>query len=144
MTEIRKVARAAVLVAPDVPVSKVVRLMVKYGVGAVVVADTDGSVRGIFTERDNLVRVTNPGHDPAKTPVREVMTTTVKTARPTMTIDDALQLMTRRRFRHLPITDSTHRVTGIVSMRYLLMQRMTEQHESLEVLEAYVNAGGPG
>jgi CBS domain-containing protein len=144
MTEIRKVARAAVLVSPDVPVSKVVRLMVKYAVGAVVVADSDGSIHGIFTERDNLVRVTNPGLEPSKTPVRDVMTTSVKTARPNMPIDDALQLMTRRRFRHLPITDSTHRVTGIVSMRYLLMQRMSEQHESLEVLEAYVHAGGPG
>lgn len=144
MTDLRHIARPPVLVSPDIPVSKVVRLMVKYGVGAVVVADPDGSVRGIFTERDNLVRVTHAGLDPENTPVRNVMSISVRTAGPHLSIDDALQLMMRRRFRHLPVTDSTHRVTGMVSMRYLLMQKMNEQSNSLEVLEAYVSAGGPG
>jgi CBS domain-containing protein len=52
--------------------------------------------------------------------------------------------MVRNRYRHLPVVDSTNRILGIVSVRYLLMRRLSEQEANLEVMDAYVQAGGPG
>ena len=143
--ELLNVARVpAMLVTPDMTVSDAVSLMVSNNVGSVVVANAENRVLGIFTERDNLIRVTNNGLDPARTYIAEVMTAPVDTVLPDTTVEDALSQMIRRRYRHLPIVDSTERILGIVSLRYLLMRRISEKQASLDVLQAYVTAGGPG
>ena len=66
--ELLKIARRpAVLASPEKTVSEAAALMAQEGVGAIVVVNPEKQVLGIFTERDNLVRVTNQGRDPKKT-----------------------------------------------------------------------------
>jgi CBS domain-containing protein len=119
-------------------------MMADNEVGAVVVTDTVGKVLGIFTERDNMLRVTLRGINPETTQLKEVMTTTVKTASPDMSATDALNRMVRSNHRHLPVVDKSGKVIGVASIRQLLMKRLDEQKSDIETLEAYVSAGGPG
>jgi len=143
--ELLKVARVPPIFAtPGMTVSEAVALMVKHGVGAVVVTTPDKRPLGMFTERDNLVRVTFKRMSPDRTRLAEVMTAPVDTVPPETSVEDALETMIRRHYRHLPIVDSTERVIGIVSVRYLLMRRLSEKQSTLDVLEAYAGAGGPG
>ena len=140
-----KVARIpAALASLDMTVRQAVALMVEKNVGSVVVSDAKEEVLGIFTERDNLTRVTHAGLDPETTRVSDVMTSPVDTVPPDTTVEEALAQMTASRYRHLPIVNGNGRILGIVSIRYLLMRRLSEKQASLEVLEAYVTAGGPG
>ena len=142
---LHQVARIPPVVAsPDTTVMDAVKLMAEKEVGAVVVTDTLGKIAGIFTERDNMLRVTLKGLDPRETTLKSVMTTQVKTASPDVTATVALERMVRSKHRHMPITDKSGEVVGVVSIRQLLMKRLDEQKSDIETLEAYVTAGGPG
>jgi signal-transduction protein with cAMP-binding, CBS, and nucleotidyltransferase domain len=99
-------------------VAEAVEMMVANEIGAVLVMTEDGLVGGIFTERDLLVRVVQPGLDPGKTPLSLVMTRDVRFVSPGTTIEAALALMHVQRHRHLLVMDGP-RVHGLVSMRDL-------------------------
>jgi len=81
-----------------------VRKMTDNKIGALMVMD-GGKLVGIFTERDALSRVLAAGRDPRDTRVVEVMTTDPCCVSPEMTVNDAIELVTKRRFRHLPIVE---------------------------------------
>jgi CBS domain-containing protein len=143
--DLGKVARIpAITTYPDTTVLEAVRIMAEHDVGAIVVTDANQKVLGIFTERDNMLRVTLKRLDPAKTTVREVMSAPVTTAPPEISAQDAMSRMIKHRYRHLPVVDAQNHIVGVVSVRQLLMRRVSEQQGSIETLSAYVNAGGPG
>ena len=82
-------------------VLEVARLMVEHNIGAVPILQ-QGKLIGIFSERDLMYRVVVEGRDPARTPVREVMTEDPLTVEPHDSLDTCLSLMRRHGFRHLP------------------------------------------
>ena len=133
-----------VTAAPDTTVLQAIRLMAANDVGAVIVTDPLGKVLGIFTERDNMLRVTLTDRDPKTTLLKDVMTTSVKTGAPDMPAQEALGRMLRSKHRHLPIVDKLGRVMGVISVRQLLVKRLDEQKDDIETLNAYATAGGPG
>jgi CBS domain-containing protein len=128
----------------DVNVFQAVTLMAQHQVGAIVITDANKKILGIFTERDNMLRVTLKKLDPETTPLSAVMTAPVHTATPDITPEEALERMLRSQYRHLPIVDKDNRILGMASVRTLLMRRVSEQQNNIETLEAYVEAGGPG
>ncbi len=95
-------------------VASAVKTMVERNIGSVVIVDDDLKVQGIVTERD-ILRFVADGLDPKATPLSNVMSTQIKTAR--LDDDDMkwLQLMSGERFRHLPIVDENDRLIGILS-----------------------------
>jgi CBS domain-containing protein len=100
-------------VGPDTPVTECVRLMTASKVGALIVIDGERLI-GIFTERDALNKVLAGGLDPRNTKVSEVMTKDPYSIPPETTVGDAMKLITKRRFRHLPIVDNG-KVLAVVS-----------------------------
>jgi CBS domain-containing protein len=138
-----KIARLPA-VAAWTTVKEAVALMVEKATGAVVVVSPQNRVLGIFTEHDNLHRVTHLELSPATTPLSKVMSAPVETASADTSVMDALEIMLRSHFRHMPVVDGERRLIGIVSLRYLLMRRIGEKEETAEVLSAYATAGGPG
>jgi CBS domain-containing protein len=100
-------------VGPDTPVAECVRTMTSEKVGALIVMDGERLI-GIFTERDALNKVLAAGLDLAGTKVVEVMTKDPYCVPPTTTVGDAMELVTRRRFRHLPIVENG-KVLAVVS-----------------------------
>ena len=144
MEVIRTARVPAVTIEPTATVHEAVTLMAAKQVGAVVVVNSQKQVIGIFTERDNLLRVSVRRRDLERTRICEVMTSPVETIPPETNVQTALERMIRRHFRHLPIVDIDNHPIGIVSIRYLLMRRMSEQRHSMDILAAYVEAGGPG
>ena len=89
-------------VGPDTLVTECVRLLTARKIGSLLVMNGKNLI-GIFTERDALNKVLAGGLDPSNTKVSEVMTRDPYCVHPTMTVDDAMRVMTMRRFRHLPI-----------------------------------------
>lgn len=143
--DLTKVARVPpVTAAPDVNVFQAVKIMADHKVGAVVVVDSNRKVLGIFTERDNMMRVTLERRNPESTPLRDVMSSPVQTAAPNISPSEALTRMLGSGYRHLPVVDNQQQIVGMVSVRQLLMRRVSEQHNNIDVLAAYVEAGGPG
>ncbi|MBI2319044.1 MAG: CBS domain-containing protein [Betaproteobacteria bacterium] len=100
-------------VGPDALVTECVRKMMAERIGALIVMD-GARLTGIFTERDALNKVLGPGLDPRSTKVSEVMTKNPYCVPPTMTVRAAMELVTQRRFRHLPIVEDG-KVLAVVS-----------------------------
>ncbi len=115
--------------APEVTVMEAARRMHERGVGAVLVAEDDARLIGIFTGRDAVGRILAKGRDPARTTLGEVMTHNPETMTPRHTAIEALRLMQDARCRHLPIVHEG-RIVGIVSrgdFRGLEQDRLDEE-----------------
>jgi len=50
-----------------------------------------------------------------------------------------LQLMTNRRFRHLPIVDSTNRVKGIISIGDLVKDIIEQQDQTIQFQRSFIS-----
>jgi CBS domain-containing protein len=104
-------------------------------IGALVVMDGERLI-GIFTERDALTKVLAGGLDPRSTIVSEVMTKDPYCIAPTTTVGDAMELVTKRRFRHLPIVENG-KVLAIVSSgdltHWLVKDQLGEVQELVDL-----------
>ena len=72
-------------------------------------------LEGVFSERDVLVRVVAAGLDPKSTSVSDVMSTKVRTITPDNTAEQALEIMTENRCRHLPVMRD-NQLVGLLSI----------------------------
>jgi CBS domain-containing protein len=98
-----------------ITVKDAAQLMRQHNIGALMVVE-DGTLRGIFTERDALFRVLAEGRDATTTPLEAVMTRNPQTISAGCAFTTALQMMHDGRYRHLPVVDGTQ-VLGMVSVR---------------------------
>jgi CBS domain-containing protein len=113
---------------PEDTVQHACRCMSERRVGAVLVADAERHLAGIFTGRD-AVRVMAEGRDAAQTRLAEVMTRNPDTIAPERTAIDALRAMSDGGYRHLPVVNEG-RVVGIVSrgdFQGLELERLEEE-----------------
>ncbi len=105
--------KAIYSVGPEALVTECVRPMSTKKIGALIVMKSERLV-GIFTERDALNKVLAVGLEPNKTKVSDVMTKDPYSVPPTTTVGDAMELVTRRHFRHLPVVKDG-KVLAVVS-----------------------------
>ena len=129
-------------IQPEATVRDAVRMMNDVGVGALVVLDGE-RIAGIFTERDVLRRVVDGGRHPGVTRVSAVMTIDVETIEPDMTVEDAMELMTARRFRHLPVVDRGT-VVGMLSIGDVMRWVSMNQQEHIQRMSEYITGAGGG
>lgn len=130
-------AQQTVLVLHTATVADAARRMAERNIGAVPVVDGD-RVIGIFTERDVMTRVVAAERDPARTLVRDVMSTTLVVAAPNDSYEECLRRMQRASIRHLLVLREG-RLVGVVSLRDLLRVDVDEKEEAISLLNAYVH-----
>ena len=133
----------AAMVSPSSTVFDAVRLMSDQKVGAVAVAN-ESVLAGIFTERDLMIRVVLEGKDPKATSIGDVMTAECISAKQDLSMGEALQIMTEKHFRHLPVVDDDEKVLGLLSIRNLLHQRVDKLSQELDSVVAFFTADGIG
>ncbi|MGD1030127.1 MAG: CBS domain-containing protein [Opitutaceae bacterium] len=126
-------------VSPAVTVAEAVAEMNRHRIGSVVVLD-GSRLAGIFTERDVLRRVVGAGVDPLKATVAEVMTADLVTVTPATTVDEAMEIFTEKRCRHLPVMDNG-RLVGVLSIGDVTRWSVDSHRSEAEHLKNYI-AGG--
>ena len=112
------------------------RHMVDRDTAAVLVLDASRHLIGIVTERDLARRVLAQGRDPATTSLEAIMTRNPDTLSPQDSALDALELMSVRRYRHLPVVDGD-KVVGMVSIRDLYATVKARLEEDIRETEAF-------
>ena len=122
---------------PKESILQVSRRMAKRNVGAVLVVDGKGLI-GILTERDVVFRVVGAGLDPRATRVADVMTREPVTIGPERPFGQALAIMHREGFRHLPVVGNGE-VLGIVSARSALDPDLQEFASEARRREYYLS-----
>ena len=115
---------------PDETVAVAARTLTHYNIGILPVCGGDGRLCGLVTDRDLVTRCLASGRSPLTTPVRDVMTLQVITARPDTDTTTAAGLMGREQIRRLPVVENG-RLCGMVSLGDLAIQ-----------LESSLEAGG--
>ena len=113
------------------------KLLTEIHVAAMIVVDDVGKLIGIITERDMVQRVLAKGLDPIKTTVGKIMTANPDTLSPEDAAMDALELMTSRNYRHLPVVEDG-RCVAMVSIRDLYAAAKTGLEEDIRETEAFV------
>jgi CBS domain-containing protein len=139
--ELRDVLKAkghrVVTVRAKSSVADAIRAMYAEKVGAVMVPDAEGCPVGIFTERDVVRLYADGDRDFDKLPVEARMTCSLVLGRLSMSADEALGLMTERRFRHLPVVEDG-KLLGLVSIGDLVKMKLEETAEEAQALRAYI------
>ena len=109
-------------VSPGTSVADVARQLTTRRIGAVLVLDGegDGAVLGIVSERDLVRALAAHGGKALELDVRQVMT--------------------RERFRHLPVVRSGE-LLGLISIGDVVKARIEETRHETEALKAYIIAG---
>jgi CBS domain-containing protein len=91
-----------VCIEPSTPLSRAIEAMKQDEGGCAIVCAADGSVVGIFTERDLLTKVIGQETD-LNAPVRNLMSPVVATLTPDATIGDAVSIMNNKGYRNVPL-----------------------------------------
>ena len=125
-------------VTPDTSVSDLLTRLREHGVGALVVSADGSTIDGIVSERDVVRGLADSGTSLLDQQVRDVCTTTVTTCSATDSTEQLMALMSEKRIRHLPITDSSSSLVGIVSIGDVVKSRLTELESEAAQLRDYV------
>lgn len=128
---------------PDATVMDAVHLMNKLKVGSLLVIEKGNSV-GIFTERDVLVRVVGARREPSETIVRDVMTANPIVIKPSVTVEEAMRIVTGKRRRHLPVINEEGDLLGLISIGDLMRWIVREKDSYVDYLLDYIHGRYPG
>lgn len=118
-------------------VYEVVNEMAKNNVGAVPVLDDGGKLRGIFSERDLMIRCAAKKINMEVTPIDEVMTRGVILMEAHDSYNDCMKIMQQEGIRHMPVRDG-EKLIGVVSMRDLMQEDAEEKKQEIENLNSYI------
>ena len=117
-------------------VREAARRLAENRIGAMPVVD-QGEVIGIFSERDLLYCIAERGESALDLLISEVMTAPPITADPETTVRDALEVMTLRRIRHLPVLDG-ERLIAFVSIGDLVKHRLELVEYEAQAMRDYI------
>ena len=117
-------------------VSDVVRGLARQKIGVAVVMEDDTLV-GIISERDVMRGLEANGPAVLEETVDQYMIRDVRTCSPHTTVDQAIDAMTKGRFRHLPVLDEG-KLLGVISIRDLLNAMVAKQAVDVTSLHGYV------
>ena len=127
-----------VTITAEAPLTRAVSTLGEHNIGAIVVADDQGAVVGILSERDVVRALAADGAAALDGTVGDLMTRTVTTCGPRATVDELMALMTEQRIRHIPVVDDGT-LAGIVSIGDVVKTRIGELETETETLHDYLS-----
>ncbi len=114
-------------------VESAVVAMIKAKASATLIVNGEQDVIGIFTSKDLVLRVVAAGL-PFNTTIVRVMTPSPDVVSVNMPIIDAIDVMKKRHFMHLPLADDNNKIVGMVDVimcSYYVLMHATPSSGSL-------------
>jgi CBS domain-containing protein len=132
--------QAVCSIHPRATVFDALKLMSEMEIGAVMVLDETGEVRGILSERDYARKIRLQGKTSRETAVAEIMTSVehMHTVNPTNTLEDCMVLMTAKHVRHLPVFEGS-RFLGVISIGDVVKAIISEKQSLIDQLHDYIS-----
>ncbi len=121
----------------DITLRDAARELRQRRIGALVILNEAGEIAGILSERDIVRAMADKGGIAADMPANQFMSRDICTCRLADTTEELMAIMTKRRFRHLPVIEGG-RLAGIVSIGDVVLQRMEEMAFEAEQMKQYI------
>jgi len=138
---ILKVKGSDVITAsPSDSIAAVSNILGEKRIGAILIVDDSGSLRGVLSERDIVRGLSESGDGCLQLLAQDLMTSDLVTTSPSETIDNVMALMTERRIRHLPVLEEG-RLAGFISIGDVVKSRMDEVEREAAALRDYIATG---
>ncbi|KAI9829590.1 MAG: hypothetical protein M1819_006095 [Sarea resinae] len=123
----------ALQIKPNITVAEAAQLMAAKREDCVLVTDDNDRIAGIFTAKDLAFRVVGQGIKARDVTIAEIMTKNPLCARTDTSATDALDLMVRKGFRHLPVMDENQDISGVLDITkcfYDAMEKLERAYSS--------------
>ncbi len=136
-TILRQKGRAVTTAGPGTTLIEIANKLAAKRIGAMVIVGAGGEVAGIISERDIIRMLGSDGPSCLDRPVSESMTRTVVTCQESDTLEEIMEQMTARRFRHLPVvTDGA--LVGIISIGDVVKHHIAEVEMEATAMREYI------
>lgn len=109
-------------------------------IGAMVIVDDTSNVIGIVSERDIVRAIASNGPEVLLRPACEIMTRDITNCTMDNTIEELMDIMTKGRFRHLPVLEDDSLV-GIVSIGDVVKHHIAEVQMEVSAMREYLATG---
>jgi CBS domain-containing protein len=129
--------RDVLTIGPDRTLAEAAKALTERRIGAVLVAGSDQSVLGILSERDIVRAVARGGAAALEAPVSQHMTGKVVSCTRHTTINELMEVMTDRKFRHMPVIENG-RLCGIISIGDVVKNRVAEIEAETQAMREYI------
>lgn len=129
--------RDVMTVGPNVTLGEAARILDERKIGAVVVVGMESRIVGIFTERDLVRSIARSGAGALDQPVSAMMTANVYRCNEGSTVNELMEVMSSRRFRHVPVEENG-KLCGIISIGDVVKSRIREVETEAEQIKAYI------
>lgn len=129
--------REVMTVRPDNTLAEAAGLLAAHRIGALVVTRGDDRIAGILSERDIVRIVGEAGATALDRPVSSAMTANVQKCHENNTANELMEIMTKGRFRHLPV-EKDGRLDGIISIGDVVKLRIEEVVREAEEIKSYI------
>jgi len=123
--------------APGDKLSTAIRALAEHRIGALVVTNGDRKIVGILSERDIVRVIAKEGAGAFDMSVKQAMTANVKVCHEHNTVNDVMEVMTRGRFRHLPV-EKNGLLDGIISIGDVVKRRIEDAVREAEEIKQYI------
>lgn len=127
--------KGLITVSPEASVADAVETLATNNIGAVPVADAEGALVGIISERDIVRCIAERGREIQLVAIGEVMTKDVITCAPQDDVSETMGVMNERSIRHIPVIEDG-RATTMISSRDVMgavLEETREQRRTLAV-----------
>ncbi|MEK9722506.1 MAG: CBS domain-containing protein [Rhodospirillaceae bacterium] len=125
--------RELVTISPNAEVAEAVAKLGANNIGALPVCGADGKLVGILSERDIVRQIFKQGPELLQKRIADVMTRDVFTCKGEDDTNDAMEVMQKNRFRHIPQVENG-RPVRMISTRDLMGAVLDETREQRRAL----------
>ena len=129
--------RDVVTTEPHRTLDEAAGILMARNIGSAVVADAQGRVLGILSERDIVHAIGKGGAARLNDAVSKHMTSEVLTTYEDETVDRTMEKMTHRRCRHLPVVENG-KLAGIVSIGDVVKYRLEQLENEHQAMREYI------
>lgn len=130
--------KRTISISSEAMVFEALVIMMDYNISAILIVD-DGTLKGIFTERDYARKVVLKGKSSKEVQIKDVMTPSPIVISPQDSLDHCMELMTHKHIRHLPVMDEKE-LSGMVSIGDVVKYIIEDQKQIIKNLESYINS----
>ena len=122
--------------SPKATLKDALQFLSEKNVGALLIVE-GLEIAGIISERDIVRLIAREGTCRLESAVGAIMTREVITIRPDQSLQEAMQMMSREHFRHLPVV-ADGKLRGLISIGDVVRAVIDEQSHTITDLEGFI------